>query len=116
MPRGNPDITKYSPKGRKLGTKNKFTVEFKEVLMKVFASQRVGGVEGMIRWVIANNNNRTEFYRFMTKLLPKDMNIDVTQTESGVLLVPQMTMENWLDTVEQYKQKENGNESGENDK
>ena len=115
MPRGNPDgnpnISKYAPKGRKKGAKSKFTVEFKEVLMQVFNSAQVGGVEGMITWASKNDANRTEFYRFMTKLLPKDMNVDLNTTESGVLLVPSVTMKSWVSLVEEYKEMEKKNEN-----
>lgn len=59
--------------GRKAGVPNKATVEVKLAIERVYAG--LGGDEAFLDWA---RGNPTEFYRGMlTKLLPKDLNVNV---------------------------------------
>jgi UV DNA damage repair endonuclease len=55
--------------GRKAGTPNKATALAKDNILAVF--NRIGGTAAMAEWAI---ENKTEFYRLYSKLIPVDMN------------------------------------------
>lgn len=60
----------YSP-GRTKGSANVLTRSIREGLLATW--HRVQGVEGMVEWVERNDDNRTAFYGFLTKLLPHEL-------------------------------------------
>jgi len=59
--------------GRPKGSKDKFT-KLKDSFLEAF--DRLGGVKGLVEWAKRSNNNRGQFYQMITKLLPKNVNID----------------------------------------
>ena len=62
--------------GRIAGTPNKVTAAVKDNVVEVF--NQIGGQEEMATWA---KDNRTEFYRLYAKLLPHQVNTDVTRSE-----------------------------------
>jgi len=59
--------------GRQKGSKDKFT-ELKDAFLSAF--DQLGGVKGLVEWAKRSNDNRGHFYQMITKLLPRDVNID----------------------------------------
>jgi hypothetical protein len=68
-PKSNPNGA-----GRPKGSKDKFT-KMKEAFFEAFHSVEVGGTDGLIAWATLNNENRTQFYKFIVALMPKDLNV-----------------------------------------
>jgi len=60
--------------GRVAGTPNKFTSTVKDNFIAVF--DQIGGQDEMAMWA---KDNRTEFYRLYSKLLPHQVNSEVTR-------------------------------------
>ena len=60
--------------GRPKGSKDKFT-KMKESFFEAFHSVEVGGTDGLIEWAIRSNENRTQFYKFIVAMMPKDLNV-----------------------------------------
>ena len=56
--------------GRQKGTPNKLNANAKDNIAAVF--QRIGGLEAMAQWA---TENRTEYYRIYSRLLPIDAQI-----------------------------------------
>jgi len=69
-----------NPKGRKRGTVNKFT-SLKQDFLSAYNDPRVGGVEGLITWLLESKHNRAMFYNWLTKLLPANVGIDEDANE-----------------------------------
>jgi hypothetical protein len=57
-----------NPKGRTPGSKNKTTQSMREAFLLAF--DRLGGAEGLVEW---GTNNRTEFYKICSKLIPVEV-------------------------------------------
>lgn len=57
-----------NPAGKPKGTPNKLSASAKENIALVF--ERMGGVEGMLKWA---KTNRTEFYKIYPRLLPLEV-------------------------------------------
>ena len=55
--------------GKKRGTPNKFT-NIKQSFVDAFKDKRVGGTEGLVKWVNESKRNRAMFYQLITKLFP----------------------------------------------
>jgi len=60
--RGN----RYS-KGRKKGSKDKFT-DLKKSFLEAF--EKTGGIDGLVKWIEESKRNRAIFYQMITKLFP----------------------------------------------
>jgi len=54
--------------GRKKGTPNKVTASTKDALVQAFT--KLGGVPKLVAW---GEENRTEFYRLWSKLVPTEV-------------------------------------------
>lgn len=61
--------------GRAKGTPNKTTVAVKEALLEAF--ERGGGVDALVVWM---KEERGEFYKLWSKLLPQDISSKVEIT------------------------------------
>lgn len=61
--------------GRKKGCQNKLTRKAKEAFALAF--EGIGGVDGLIEWAL---ENRTEFYKLYSRLIP----VDVTNTDGSL--------------------------------
>lgn len=56
-------------KGRKKGSKNKATLHAKKAIEEAF--DLLGGVKGLVKWIRADDENKTSFYKVIyPKLLP----------------------------------------------
>lgn len=70
-----------NPNGVPKGLKQRST-EIKEAFFDAF--EKTGGVKGLIKWVKKNNANRKEFYSFLIRLMPKEIEEDLnTEIKSG---------------------------------
>lgn len=65
--------------GRSKGSKNKFTT-LKESFLDVY--QQLGGTEGLRKWAAKSDNNRGEFYKMVTRLLPKEVRGEIAVKRS----------------------------------
>ena len=66
--------------GRTKGTPNKLTTSFKELVAKTNQELEEKTGKGMLSWAI---QNETDFYRIASKLIPADMQTQMT----GELLI-----------------------------
>jgi len=76
--RGNPGG------GRPKGSKNKFT-SLRDSFIEVF--DRLGGVDGLYDWADKNAHNQGQFYQWITKMLPTNIDIDHKGTIDGKLTI-----------------------------
>lgn len=60
-------------RGRPVGAPNKVTRLSKENITEAF--ELLGGVDGMVQWAMASNQNLTEFYKIYAKLLPRQLDV-----------------------------------------
>jgi hypothetical protein len=60
--------------GRPLGQVNRFT-RIREDFLEAFYDNRIGGVEGLVKWASENSLNRQLFYKMIVQLLPKELNL-----------------------------------------
>jgi len=93
----NPDgtFTKGSSEaGRRVGSKNKFT-SIKQDFLDAYNDERIGGLEGLIAWVLESKRNKAMFYQWVTKLLPSAVESDV-RAEVRVI-VEKITIDKPLD-------------------
>jgi len=73
-----------NPNGRPKGSANKFT-DLKNAFLQVF--DKLGGVDGFFEWASKNNINKTQFYHMITKLLPKTVDVNASESMTGYLAV-----------------------------
>lgn len=59
--------------GRKKGSVNKTTVAAKQAFQLAF--DQVGGVEKLVEWA---NKNQTDFYKLYGRLIPQDVNANMS--------------------------------------
>lgn len=64
---------KIKGSGRVAGTPNKTTKSTKEALQEAF--ERLGGVDSLVIW---GKDNQTEFYKLWSKIIPLDVNANVS--------------------------------------
>lgn len=62
--------------GRPTGSQNKFT-SLKQDFLNAYNDERVGGIEGLIEWIIEKKQNKAMFYQWLTKMLPTNVVEDV---------------------------------------
>ena len=60
--------------GSRKGCPNKFT-SLKQAFLDAFNDHRVGGVEGLIKWIIKTSDNRKNFYQWITRMLPRTVDL-----------------------------------------
>lgn len=60
--------------GRRPGGVNRYTT-LKNAFVDAFYHAKMGGVEGLVNWASANDNNRTHFYKLVCGLLPRDIKL-----------------------------------------
>ena len=66
-----------NPKGRPTGAKNKLTNDIKDMMFNTLNDERVGGLEGFIKWVINTKRNKELFYAWLMKMLPTNIDADI---------------------------------------
>lgn len=59
------------------GSPNNVTAECKQSIMSVYNA--LGSAEGMLEWAKRNNDNQTEFYKILAKILPKDVDLSIKE-------------------------------------
>lgn len=59
--------------GRPPNAPNKITRLSKDNITQAF--EELGGVDGMVQWAMASNQNLTEFYKIYAKLLPRQLDV-----------------------------------------
>ena len=59
--------------GRKKGVKNKLTNDIKEMMFNTLNDERIGGLEGFVKWVIDTKRNKELFYTWLMKMLPTSL-------------------------------------------
>ena len=64
--------------GRPKGSKNKISGSLQLDLKLCY--DRLGGLEGMIKWAKRSEENKTRFYGWCIQLLPKEINLNQTIT------------------------------------
>ena len=67
-----------NPNGRPVGSKNKFTT-LKNAFIETF--EELGGVDNLVEWARCN---QTEFYRMLSRLLPREVEATVVSQSSLV--------------------------------
>jgi len=74
----NDDVKSYAIKpgpGRPKGSKNKVTCEIKDEFLLAF--KHIGGLGALTLWA-KKEENRTEFYRMLTRLFPREIKAEIT--------------------------------------
>jgi len=75
MIKDNGKISAITPRpGRPKGSKNKLTNIKDEFL---FAYETIGGLGALTQWA-KKEENRTEFYRMLTRLFPREIKAEIT--------------------------------------
>jgi len=64
-----------NPKGRPKGAKDKVSRTVKENIEETF--QKLGGIEGLVRWANKSNYNKEKVYNWYFSMLPKNVDADV---------------------------------------
>lgn len=59
------------------GIPNNVGADCKTSIMSVYKA--LGGAEGLLKWAAKNNNNQTEFYKILAKILPKDIDLSIKE-------------------------------------
>ena len=80
--------------GRPRGTISPLTRKFitlKEAFLDAFNDERMGGTEGLIRWAVKNERNRSLFYQMLAKMLPRA--VDLKGVQQGQLPPFQLILE-----------------------
>ena len=77
MPRGRPFRKGEHVTGRAKGTPNKFTT-LKQAFVNAF--EATGGENGLTAWATSSKGARTEFYKLLGKMLPRDVQVQVDGT------------------------------------
>lgn len=65
--------------GRQKGTPNKSTATAKQAFQDAF--DELGGVASLVTWA---KLNETDFYKLFSKLIPQDVNANITNHEDGL--------------------------------
>ncbi len=61
-----------NPNGRPKGSKNRFTT-LKQAFLNAFVN--LGGEEGLTEWAKRNRVSKSEFYKLVTKMLPREVHV-----------------------------------------
>jgi len=91
--RGRVENLSNMGKGRKRGVKNRFTT-LKQVFLNSF--QEIGGEKGLSQWA-RKPRNRRDFYKMLSKMLPRD--IEISNPEGEPKVMPSLEMANRLLTL-----------------
>ncbi len=80
--------TSGNPDGIPKGLKQKSTM-IKEAFIDAF--EKTGGVKELIKWVKKSESNRKEFYSFLIRMLPREIDLDADVRETPPL-TPQFSV------------------------
>ena len=65
--------------GRQKGTPNKVTANAKQAFQMAF--DELGGVSSLVTWA---QQNETDFYKLFSKLIPQDVNANISTHEAAL--------------------------------
>ena len=65
-----------NPAGRPVGSKNRYSM-LKESFLEAYEAS--GGTEGLVAWIRENPKNRTDFYRILAGMVPRDLHIEAIE-------------------------------------
>ena len=65
-----------SEAGRKEGSIGKFT-SIKQDFLNAYNDERIGGLEGLVGWILESKRNKAMFYQWLTRMLPTSISGDV---------------------------------------
>jgi hypothetical protein len=65
-----------NPAGRPKGSKSKLAESFYSDCLSAYNDPRIGGLEGLIRFIAASSHNRMVFYNWLAKTIPS--NVEMT--------------------------------------
>jgi hypothetical protein len=68
--------------GRRIGTPNKVTTKFKEIVEEVF--HRMGGVDALLKWIEETPENRKIFY---SQIFPRLAPLQLTGADGGAIQI-----------------------------
>jgi hypothetical protein len=71
--------------GRPKGAKSKLSESFYQDCLAAYNDPRVGGLNGLINFIVANSHNRMTFYAWLSKTIPA--NLAVTGENGGPIRV-----------------------------
>lgn len=74
--------------GRKKGTQNKFTVSVKEAFKAAFDEMQESPETALATWA---KTNQTEFFKLASKMIPAEVNANITAQESALDLLARGT-------------------------
>lgn len=68
---------KFAPgnPGKPVGAVCKPFTSLKQAFLDAFNDPRVGGVEGLVMWIIHSEFNKRYFYSWITKMLPRTVDV-----------------------------------------
>jgi hypothetical protein len=72
-----------NPKGRPKGAKSRLSESFYQDCLAAYNDPRVGGLEGLITWLIASQHNRITFYGWLSKTMPSSVNLGNAPDANG---------------------------------
>jgi len=78
-----------NPSGRPPGLKSK-TTEIKLAFYEAF--ERLGGVNGLLRWIKSNEEHKKDFYKMLLSILPKE--IDKAGLENVITATNMIVIQN----------------------
>jgi len=71
--------------GRPKGAKSKLSESFYQDCLAAYNDPRVGGLEGLITWLIASQHNRITFYGWLAKTMPSNLHVGNAPDADGNL-------------------------------
>lgn len=77
--------------GRPKGSMNRFTT-MKQSFIEAFDA--LGGTAGLIAWAKASPKNRRDFYSWVARMLPADINLNPEPERKRVLIIREYAGEN----------------------
>jgi hypothetical protein len=66
-----------NPKGRPKGAASKLFESFYQDCLAAYNDERIGGLEGLIRWIAASSRNRAVFYNWLAKTFPTNVQMNL---------------------------------------
>ena len=63
--------------GRKKGSKNKISRDIKELILNAAFDERIGGLEGLVKFASKNDRNKALFYGWLFKMLPSNVSAEL---------------------------------------
>lgn len=61
--------------GKPVGAGTRPFTSLKNAFLDAFNDERVGGVEGLVLWIIEDSFHKRHFYQWITKMLPRTVDV-----------------------------------------